>query len=101
MAGCIYGRTKICKDKIKVWKKLKVRKINKEIKELEGEDISEIGTDTDSGKKEERERAHSPSTQSWDHRLLGWGLHSCHLSILCVCWLWVCITAKSKRQHRN
>lgn len=42
-----------------MWKKLKVRKIKKEIKEREGEDISEMGTDTDSGKKEEREREHT------------------------------------------
>jgi hypothetical protein len=44
------------KINVKAWKKLKARKIKKEIKELEGVDISEMGADTDSGKKEERAR---------------------------------------------
>lgn len=68
-----------------------------------GGGASEMGADTDTeGKKKERKKGHSPSTWYWDPGLLSWGLHSHQsLSILCLCWLWVCITGKSKRQHRN
>lgn len=53
-----------------MWKKLKARKIKKEIKGLQVEDTLEMGTNTDSGERKKSTQERKKRTQP-QHMVLG------------------------------